>query len=650
MKKRIWIKIWIVLVVTWVVCFSDFWFAEDGASEVKRWSIARMLNFIISILSWIWVVFAKLAWEFLTNKRVYWEIIWLDKLLWKYWVIVRNIANFWLWFYFIYIIFSAFVWKDDIIKRVKDVLIWLLVGWVWIQASWFVTSAIVDVSTITLVAAWSLPAYVISKNPQLQEGMHRSLKDFADSSFNVNSGVMITLFPNNWNSNTVLETQSVPIEWLITKEQLIDMLLPDADGEFGPLYYIWFAILNVNKVPPVDLSSLDWAKKTILNVIIVSGTTIVYSIEMLVLCVLALMRILYLRMFIVLSPLAVLFLCVGKSSKKALGKNWWFLESITKQVNFWSFFINVFKPTIIVLWMWIALMFSVLMSDLVNESGNSVDTDLWWVHIRSQKTGDDTYDTVVSSEYFSYALRNTAKGLLETIISILVVILVYFIIKIAVWMWKWTDFVSDRINKLQGSVEDAITSIPIVPVKGYDENGVENENAALSRNDFKSASSRKLSNMTYAATQLTNKQTEYAMKWLWFIDDNSLTDTDKAKISHIMDTSINKWEGLKNQRDYISKIKNKGWKWMVLNPNAPDPFWRKEFTDWLNGTDPKTVGDQRWGFMLIEWQKESDKNKRDLRTLFDKPNHANTYANFFGYTTWNYNNFDSIMDLDISRK
>ena len=71
---------------------------------------------------------------------------------------------------------------------------------------------------------------------------------------------------------------------------------------------------------------------------------------------------------------------------------------------------------------------------------------------------------------------------------------------------------SDRINKLQGSVEDAITSIPIVPVKGYDENGVENENAALSRNDFKSASSRKLSNMTYAATQLTNKQTEYAMK------------------------------------------------------------------------------------------------------------------------------------------
>jgi hypothetical protein len=39
-----------------------------------------------------------------------------------------------------------------------------------------------------------------------------------------------------------------------------------------------------------------------------------------------------------------------------------------------------------------------------------------------------------------------------------------------------------------------------------------------------------------------------------------------------------------------------------------------------------------------------------LKTLFDKSNHANTYAKFFGYTSWNYFNFDSIKDLDISKK
>jgi hypothetical protein len=37
--------------------------------------------------------------------------------------------------------------------------------------------------------------------------------------------------------------------------------------------------------------------------------------------------------------------------------------------------------------------------------------------------------------------------------------------------------------------------------------------------------------------------------------------------------------------------------------------------------------------------------------LFDKnKRYAEVYARFFGYTSWNYIDFDSIKDLDISKK
>ena len=93
---------------------------------------------------------------------------------------------------------------------------------------------------------------------------------------------------------------------------------------------------------------------------------------------------------------------------------------------------------------------------------------------------------------------------------------------------------------------------------------------------------------------------------------------------------------------------------MILDPNALDQYWIWEFTNWLNERVDKNDYawiSQPWKKMIDDWKNiDPDKSKRTLKTLFDKPNHANTYANFFGYTSWNYANFDSIMNLDISKK
>jgi hypothetical protein len=50
--------------------------------------------------------------------------------------------------------------------------------------------------------------------------------------------------------------------------------------------------------------------------------------------------------------------------------------------------------------------------------------------------------------------------------------------------------------------------------------------------------------------------------------------------------------------------------------------------------------------MIWDWKKY-DKDKRDLQKLFSNTRYATAYANFFGYK-WNYSDFNSIKDLDIS--
>ena len=163
MAKKALIRIGIVIVVTCVMCFSDWSFA----AEWDNFNIMGFtLNSIVAILSWIWIFFAKLAGTFLTNKWIYGEILWIDALLWKYWNVMKNIANFWLWFYFVYVIFKWLInqWKEDITQKLKDILVWLLIAWVWIQASWFLLAVLIDVSNILTYSVWWLPIHILGKD------------------------------------------------------------------------------------------------------------------------------------------------------------------------------------------------------------------------------------------------------------------------------------------------------------------------------------------------------------------------------------------------------------------------------------------------------------------------------------------------------
>lgn len=663
MTKRTRIKIWIIVLVIWMISFSDWSFAAEEWELKILWF---WLNYIVSILAWIWIFFANLAGTFLTNSWVYAEALWLDVLFWKYWNVTKNIANFWLWFYFVYVIFRWLIkqWKEKITDNLKNILLWLLIAWVWIQASWFFVATVIDVSTITLAAAGSFPSQVISQSPYVESTIRASLFEYLRVSDNwdnqrVEQGKQISLFPKDQKAVSFLDTKIVKLVHVESLTGLVDSLMPNANDVSWPLYFIWLSILKTNVLTSIDTSSDKWIKATILNTIIQWWTTIVFSIEMIILCVLALIRIIYLWMFIVLSPIAVLIWCIEKSWQKIWKDGKWFLAKFTDQISFKTFFINVFRPTIIVLWFWVAVIFVSLMNKVVIEYSGKV-FDMEWVTITSVKDPgtnisnewDQTYTTHIDGDFVHFTLVHSWKTLLELILSILTVLIVYFVISFAMRVWKWNDFVSKGVNSLQNWLETLVKSTPIIPVSWYDKNGARVD-SGLSFNWLRDIPGAWIQRMQSSIDTTVSEQTDDVMKMLWFNKWERLTESQKTGIRSAWwpGSSVSWIKILEAKRDYIKGIKTDKWMWMTLGLNPRDWWlWKSQFTGWLDTVTPWDLATQPvWKDMVNEWRGMQKQNK-SLAALFDtSPNRQRyiaAYADLFelkNVKTWN-----DLMNKDIS--
>lgn len=169
------------------ICFFGIWWIGVG-SEVfaqNNDNATQSLSFEQQATEWYWLMsFAQklvyvliypvliVAGKLIDNSLVYWEVFWFDAILWKLWVIVRNLANFGLWFIFIYKIFE-FLIKGQKWEEIKKLLVSTLIAWIWIQASWFVMAALIDLSTILTYWVWWLPISVLwwdNSNSSGEEG------------------------------------------------------------------------------------------------------------------------------------------------------------------------------------------------------------------------------------------------------------------------------------------------------------------------------------------------------------------------------------------------------------------------------------------------------------------------------------------------
>ena len=661
MKKKLYIRIWIVLAVVLMVSFSDWSFAADESSPLK--DFAYIMNFLTQVLSWIRVVFAKFAWEFLTNKRVYGEILWLDALLWRYRVVVRNLANIWLWLFFAYIIFMALFRKSDVTKKIKDTLLRLFIAWLWIQTSRFLISVVMDMSTITLVAAWSVPAQVMSENPELETSFRAPFAWYIKDNMVV-SWSEILLFSSEGQANGFLGEVRLPIvnEHQITTEQFMDDLLPKYDDVSGPLYYMWIAILDsfsAGEIPTKDTGK-EWWEETIIKVIINGWATIVYSIEMMILCVVALLRVFYLWMFIALSPFVILCYCI----KKADPEGWWkmidkTLDTFTKNLNIKSFLINAFKPAIIVLWIWVTV---ILVAKIKWVMSTEEPIDYPWVVVTSHCQQKKECYTHIDSPLFWWSFKNLSKTFMDIILSVITIILIYQIIKISVSIGGWDDFVSKKIGWLQEGISDIITKTPIVPVPWYDKKWLPSMNYVSMGKAFwlwgnQSIMEDRIDKITKSFKDKTSDQVDDVMKARWLLDDNALTEREKSDIRYA-------WNGqpwfksLSAKRDKINGLEKS--KWMTLDKNPHDGgFWKEEFGAWLTSqkggikdyTWIKSVHRDAWDAMVATWNSDDNKNltldQKYEKIFNNNPKAVAAYADFFGL--WAIKDWSKLKTMDISQ-
>lgn len=672
MSKKHRIKVWILIVVIWLMWFSDFSFAAESNNFEVFW---LTLNYIVSALAWIWIFFAKVAWEFLTNKWVYGEVFWWDALLWKFRNIMKNIANFWLGFFLVYMILKWLVdqynWKE-ITKNLKDTILWTLIAWVWIQASWFLTAAVIDVSTVTLVAAWSFPSQIVSNSEEVEVAMKASLSKFLSSDGKVVEKVKkISLFPETaWVTN-LFKVEYVPIDAPQDVTWIIEKILPK-DNVRGPLYFMWFSILETDLITSPNTTKDESIKATIFNTLMQWWTTIIFSIEMFVLCIIAVMRIVYLWMFIALSPLAVLLWCIKQSWQK-LWDSESFASKLMRQINFNSFFINAFKPTIIVLCIWIAAILVSLMTSVMKKYMTSGEEFSYkWVTFSSRADDkntndnpwDQTYTTTMDSDLIHFTLTNAWKTLLGFVLSIITVIIVYQIIKIGVMLW-WKDshdFVTKNIGKIQKSLGDLMMSMPVVPVSWYDKQGVETTKFITADQILRLDGEWGV--LWGVIDKYGRNQVHKEMSDQQKIIDNllsgggitPLTKGEERIIREFRTMNKRFWlDILREQKNTIQNLARTNlqvWEsyWMTLNPDSQNKFWIEEFEAWLTEMHDGNIDlqDQVWNNIVKSWD-PNNITKDSLKILFwREPNRVQAYATLFDL--WQINTWEDLQNADFSEK
>ena len=201
----------------------------------------------------------------------------------------------------------------------KGIVVKILVAGIAIQSSRFLTAATIDISTIATAAVGAMPSQIIGSNGDIYLKFKQStfFKELETSNEMITSKREITLFPEpDKASDEYIYVRKKTIATTgIPEKNLIDSLLPNQNHLAGPLIFIGMGILELNQDITIDINH---PIASLLKLIFSGIEIVVYSIAMIFLCIVAFMRVIYLWLFIILSPLLALLSClkyIGKTEQ-----------------------------------------------------------------------------------------------------------------------------------------------------------------------------------------------------------------------------------------------------------------------------------------------------------------------------------------------
>ena len=445
MKKNINKKIIKILsfLVVFVLFIFNFSFAVSAESS-WWWGSSFGYTFmsLVDILWSVWYVFVIMAWKLLTNDFLYWTHFNLDVVLWHIWNFSRTLANFLIWFIFIYLVFKYILFfseKDTSI--LKTHLPKLVLASIVVNMSWFLIAVLIDISTIFIAAFGALPASLWIVDPPLVLPKNTEITvQKCDPSSNTSC--------IKWSFDSVVkEKTATHIEDLQRYETSVSW----------PLLFLWTSILNIwhskNKLlnEAYDFKAKkfkhNWvAVKALLKLLLF----FLFLVPIIILIIVNIVRIFWIWMYIAFSPLLFLDWVFWKNKMASANKAFGFKNAI------WL----IFSPALVVLAFSIWVILIIWVADALNTTEWTDDhkKDVQKVFMLGSgsngvveldfgKIQDVWNDSKYIWWFFGYL-----------IVNILLVVFIWGLLKIS---FKASEVTSEISNSMFDFSENLMKTIPI---------------------------------------------------------------------------------------------------------------------------------------------------------------------------------------------
>ena len=551
----------------------------------------------------------------MTNSFIYGEALHFDVFLWKIWQITRNIANFWLGFIFLYEILKYMLNPSET-KTPMSIIKDLLKSGVVIQLSWFAIMVLVDISTVLFALVSSFPSQVIGSDAVFSQALNtviesscpdKIISDNAQPQGNVlckwQKQIIRFMADAGWSKlKNSTEAGIINVEMRedggLTKDQLFDTLLPSQDSLSWPLMFIGFEIFKTAQLS--DYSNVQWISdmekdfKQIFQIVLHSGMMILYTLSLLVLMVVLIARVLYLWIFIAISPIVVLLNYLIKPKKQLTNDIFRDINKMIKLI-FWPVFYALYISLMIIM---LVIFNWALKFNMMNYESPVQITD-------SQLKFDN--------DLISVSMEGGTMRLYDLLLGAIALFLMRNLVQLAIKEETGIKQIDDFTKNVSKLATWFIETVPIVPVPWS------NIKIGAGSVFTDAILNEKIDSITGDFENKRVNQMQSLGQTLGFDIDNRIKESEKKKLSQILNQSGKAEDKLKTYKEEINKIKGKFYfsdlEWDLLSIFSGNEY-RKEL---------KTSS---YGFSGVD---EEVKDEKSFYKYLDKNNGwKKLYKVFFG--------------------
>lgn len=472
----------------------------------------------------------------------------------------------------------------------------LLKSGVVIQLSWFAIMVLVDISTVLFALVSSFPSQVIGSDAVFSQALNtviesscpdKIISDNAQPQGNVlckwQKQIIRFMADAGWSKlKNSTEAGIINVEMRegggLTKDQLFDTLLPSQDSLSWPLMFIGFEIFKTAQLS--DYSNVQWISdmekdfKQIFQIVLHSGMMILYTLSLLVLMVVLIARVLYLWIFIAISPIVVLLNYLIKPKKQLTNDIFRDINKMIKLI-FWPVFYALYISLMIIM---LVIFNWALKFNMMNYESPVQITD-------SQLKFDN--------DLISVSMEGGTMRLYDLLLGAIALFLMRNLVQLAIKEETGIKQIDDFTKNVSKLATWFIETVPIVPVPWSNikigagsvfTDAILNEKIASITGDFEN----KRVNQMHSLGQT-----------LGFDIDNRIKESEKKKLSQILNQSGKAEDKLRTYIEGIKKIKGKFYfsdlEWDLLSIFSGKEYQEElpsyGFSGFENVTDKKSFYD-----------------------------------------------------------